>query len=323
MASKIKPRSRVAKSSLSKKGKFHFRWWMALILVLVVGGIGLLILRFSNASSVRKWYSADGNEIHRPSYVVSQWDPNLGSDHNLGEVIKAWPGQQIFDGPNGNITGASAGVQVCWYMAGYLGPANVTYGVYANGGLAATGQFNLSGAGYENQCVTTGPLPADSVTIRTPLTNNGPSPVWWNHVTVQGLGGGRSATQYKNPPAPRSNPKPSPAIASGTIYITKYGPHGPAIPDGNLKAKPETVPGNTGVCAKNKQGSTFACSGSNPIVWSGIWVSGSPYTLYLTPPTGWHVSKSMVNQKPVKTANEIKASVKKDTDTFVDFYFDQ
>lgn len=43
-----KPKSRV--SSRSKKGGFKFRWWMALLLVLIVGGVGFTVFRQSFAA---------------------------------------------------------------------------------------------------------------------------------------------------------------------------------------------------------------------------------------------------------------------------------
>lgn len=55
-----KSKSRVSKS---KKSKFQFKWWMAVILVVIVGGIGIAILRFSKASSdwqsIKSWGPAD------------------------------------------------------------------------------------------------------------------------------------------------------------------------------------------------------------------------------------------------------------------------
>lgn len=42
-----KPKSRV--SAKSKKNGFKFKWWMALILVVVVGGVGILVYRASFA----------------------------------------------------------------------------------------------------------------------------------------------------------------------------------------------------------------------------------------------------------------------------------
>lgn len=38
-------------SSRAKASGFKFKWWMAVILVVVVAGTGLLILRFSNAAT--------------------------------------------------------------------------------------------------------------------------------------------------------------------------------------------------------------------------------------------------------------------------------
>lgn len=50
-------KSKTSRAGLAKKQSFKFRWWMALVLVLVVGGAGLIILNFSHASSVKNIYA--------------------------------------------------------------------------------------------------------------------------------------------------------------------------------------------------------------------------------------------------------------------------
>lgn len=44
-----KTKSRTA--SINKQG-FKFRWWMAVLLIVVVGGVGLVVLRFSRAGGL-------------------------------------------------------------------------------------------------------------------------------------------------------------------------------------------------------------------------------------------------------------------------------
>lgn len=53
----VKPKSRVSTKNSSQLTQFKFRWWMALILVAVIAVIGVVILRFSYASSVTKIYA--------------------------------------------------------------------------------------------------------------------------------------------------------------------------------------------------------------------------------------------------------------------------
>lgn len=43
------PQSRTGKSAKYKKNAFKFKWWMALILVLIVGGVGFIVFRQSFA----------------------------------------------------------------------------------------------------------------------------------------------------------------------------------------------------------------------------------------------------------------------------------
>lgn len=48
---RLKSKTRTSKTGLSNKRRFQFRWWMGLVLVGVVAVVGLLVLRFSHASS--------------------------------------------------------------------------------------------------------------------------------------------------------------------------------------------------------------------------------------------------------------------------------
>ncbi len=52
-----KPKSRVSNNNSKQLTQFKFRWWMALILVAVIAIIGIVIIRFSHASSVTKIYA--------------------------------------------------------------------------------------------------------------------------------------------------------------------------------------------------------------------------------------------------------------------------
>lgn len=46
-------------SRASKKNGFRFRWWMAVILVVLVGGAGIAVLRFSKASNEQVYYASN------------------------------------------------------------------------------------------------------------------------------------------------------------------------------------------------------------------------------------------------------------------------
>ncbi len=59
-----KPKSRTGNKNTSQLTKFTFRWWMALVLVAVIAVIGIVILRFSNAST------ADGPAPTGPIYWI-------------------------------------------------------------------------------------------------------------------------------------------------------------------------------------------------------------------------------------------------------------
>ncbi len=109
----------------------------------------------------------------------------------------------------------------------------------------------------------------------------------------------------------------------GRIYITKYGPNGPVPPNGNLKSNPSTVPGNTNVCTKNKSGQTFACSAQNSINLDGILVNDSPYNSYFSVPTGWKVTRVLVNNEPRGADNGVSYNVRENQTSYVDIYFDR
>jgi hypothetical protein len=49
MATKKTTKSRVSKTAKNKKGGFKFRWWMAVILVMIVAVVGIVVVRFSHA----------------------------------------------------------------------------------------------------------------------------------------------------------------------------------------------------------------------------------------------------------------------------------
>ncbi|MBA3679178.1 hypothetical protein H0W80_03245 [Candidatus Saccharibacteria bacterium] len=57
--SKAKSKSRV--SSGSQMTQFTFKWWMALVLVGIVAVIGLVVVRFSNASGFTFTYYGSAN----------------------------------------------------------------------------------------------------------------------------------------------------------------------------------------------------------------------------------------------------------------------
>ncbi len=64
MPTKTKSNVRTSKNAGSQLTQFTFRWWMALILVAVIAGIGIIVLRFSNAST------ADGPAPTGPIYWI-------------------------------------------------------------------------------------------------------------------------------------------------------------------------------------------------------------------------------------------------------------
>ncbi len=60
-----KPKSRVSKKNSTQLTQFKFRWWMGLILVLVVAVIGIVVFRYSHAG-------AGNSEGELDSYFVYQ-----------------------------------------------------------------------------------------------------------------------------------------------------------------------------------------------------------------------------------------------------------
>lgn len=55
---KEQTRTKSRTSKRAKKPGFNFKWWMGVVLVVVVAGIGLAIIQFSQASSVRNIYAS-------------------------------------------------------------------------------------------------------------------------------------------------------------------------------------------------------------------------------------------------------------------------
>lgn len=71
-------KSRVSKTTTKKPG-FQFRWWMALILVGIVGGVGMLVYRFSNASD---------NNAPNNSLGEFEFTPYYGSENGYRSPLE-------------------------------------------------------------------------------------------------------------------------------------------------------------------------------------------------------------------------------------------
>lgn len=115
----------------------------------------------------------------------------------------------------------------------------------------------------------------------------------------------------------------APEIPKGRLYITKYGPNGPIPPDARFKSSPSATPGNTGVCVKNNENSTFACEGKNPWSLDGLFVSGSPYRAYFTVPNNWKLTRVLVNKEQLgDPSTSVQVNIRQNATTYVDLYFD-
>ncbi len=115
----------------------------------------------------------------------------------------------------------------------------------------------------------------------------------------------------------------SPPTPKGRLYITKYGPNGPMPPDARFKSSPANTPGNTGVCVKNNENSTFACEGKNPWALDGLFVSGSPYRAYFTVPNNWKLTRVLVNKEQLSDpGTSVQVNIRQNATTYVDLYFD-
>lgn len=82
-----KSNKRVAKSA--KKSNFTFKWWMGVLIVAVVAVVGLIVLRFSNAST----------GVTYTTYLGNKTDPNAKGGsyvnskiYDQGRVIYGWMG---------------------------------------------------------------------------------------------------------------------------------------------------------------------------------------------------------------------------------------
>ena len=79
-----KSTSRVSKASLGKKKSFKFRWWMAILLVLAVGGIGVAVLRFSHAASTTQCNPASGSTLLGCTVFFDTRYAQVGTSNNFG-----------------------------------------------------------------------------------------------------------------------------------------------------------------------------------------------------------------------------------------------
>lgn len=117
MATK-KSKTNVARSA--KKQSFKFKWWMVLVFVLFIGGIGLVVMRYSQAAMVRTWTSEDGNEVRRFSSAVSADDPVLPGKFQEVIEFSNTGGAVLLSAPSKEaLTIADANQKVltaCWAM---------------------------------------------------------------------------------------------------------------------------------------------------------------------------------------------------------------
>ena len=129
------------------------------------------------------------------------------------------------------------------------------------------------------------------------------------------------ASAFKSTPSGWS--QSTPPTPKGRLYITKYGPNGPMPPNARFKSSPSATPGNTGICVKNNENSTFACEGKNPWSLDGLFVSGSPYRAYFTVPNNWKLTRVLVNHEQLRDpSTSVQVNIRQNSTTYVDLYFD-
>lgn len=103
-----KSKSRLA-STAKKKGGIKFRWWMAVILVVIVAGIGIAVLRFSQAGSgmIVTRHGTTNNMVSNGSFIQGQETyGQIVGNYNLSNIDRA-------------------DIQVCWSLMRI--PASATY----------------------------------------------------------------------------------------------------------------------------------------------------------------------------------------------------
>lgn len=432
MPTNRKPKSRVAKAGINKKSKFHFRWWMGVLLVLVVAGIGLVVLRFSHAAAPLVLTEHDGASnglVANGSFMQTQEtfanivegnDPNSvdhadievcwtfvrytsnGSPATYTMEVLNWGGGQLavqpdafyvagqptkcirssvgspdpnfnfyykFVGTNENSLGVTSvtrrtlavypkvqainppppnptpttpppnPVQTLNFNAGQITTVCGYQAVAGYALICPQNIFQWQFVGYNSSWVGTWEQnqakgvtsPHDSgywkwgnfCGVKSHVVSD-PTLIYYggDHMYLVGCPTGQDILNFKTQNN-KSWSETTPPVTKGRIYITKYGPHGPVPPNGNLKSNSNTVPGNTNVCIKNKNQQTFACGTQNPIDQQGILTADSPYNAYFSVPRGWKVSRVLVNGQAKGADNGVSFSVHTNETTFVDFYFDQ
>ncbi len=165
------------KSNVSRSAQltqFKFKWWMAVALVGVVAVIGVVIVRFSNASDVNRTYQLSAPSFQH-SWQVWQHDqqlPALGGgikDHSV-YTISAYPPKDTYRdiwGPYLDLPYSNY-IDVCWLVNTNDAYSRVRLDVTANNGqtlLAGTdigldGLVNktVPGFGYPGYCMYNVPL---------------------------------------------------------------------------------------------------------------------------------------------------------------------
>lgn len=83
-----KSKARISKAGLNKKKGFHFRWWMAAVLVAVIVLVGILVVNFSHAGSSYP----NGCWVYSTSKAKYQYESSsssCSSAEQRGRTIKA------------------------------------------------------------------------------------------------------------------------------------------------------------------------------------------------------------------------------------------
>lgn len=178
-----KTKSRTAnKKNTPQLTQFKFKWWMALILIAVVAIIGIVVLRFSNASggdggwcdqyfaghpseakvvcffAIDDVSTRDPNKVQTNVTLVQSADPETGLTGAEGYYFDAagYPGGTlIWGGPNRDLNGlAGKTLKACWWLRDTSGAARVNLVMKTNGNIIAQDNQTVTGSYYNPYCIS-------------------------------------------------------------------------------------------------------------------------------------------------------------------------
>ncbi len=264
-----KAKTRISKAGLSKKKTFQFRWWMGVLMAVIIAVVGIVVIRFSHASGSRT-FSVDAGSLGggngAQAYPIVNGRGYTAYNNAIlvenGGYAQAGEGYQDIVSTNpANVQ--SATIRTCWVFYRYAsnGPANYTIEMLDWGGnQIAVAPDVMYGTGTVQKCI--------DKTINSPGSNYSYfyKFVGTNSESIAVVAVTRSTLQVVG--SAQNNPSPPPPPPVGGIPPSNYQTL--SFPAGTLTTTCgyQNYKGYASVCPQNS--GQWQYTGLNS-AWVGTW----------------------------------------------------